>query len=57
MKKINVTTDTLGHKGDPGKPVEVEPCKKVKLATKLGPIEIRALLEKKRRELSTKEKP
>jgi hypothetical protein len=53
MKKINVTTDTLGHKGDPGEPVEVEPCNKVKLNATMSPQEIRELLEKKRRELES----
>ena len=51
--KIVVTTDTLGHKGEPGKPAEVEPCKKVKLNASKSPAEIRALLEKKRRELES----
>jgi hypothetical protein len=50
MKKIVVTTDTLGHKGDPGKPAEVEPCKKVKLNASLSPMD---LLEKKRLELES----
>ena len=53
--KIAVTTDTLGHKGEPGRPIDAEPCKKVKLNSRLAPSEIRELLAKKRKELTEKE--
>jgi hypothetical protein len=53
MMKINVTTDTIGHKGETKIEKDVEPVKKVKLGDHMSPAEVRLLLENRRREIES----
>ena len=54
-KPINITTDQLSHRESTRVEKDVKPCKKVKLADKMSPAEVRAIIEKKRQELTNKE--